>query len=86
MYGLLSSCDCRYCFTDDTRPCRKQAILDGVKRACRLKQDYKHLIKRLRERVQISDIMESVVGAFSIASSLILYVIGGYLVCTERDP
>lgn len=46
-----------------------------------LKQDYKHLIKRLRERVQISDIMESVVGAFSIASSLILYVIGGYLVC-----
>lgn len=29
-----------------------------------LKQDYKHLIKRLRERVQISDIMESVVGAF----------------------
>ena len=34
-----------------------------------LKQDYKHLIKRLRERVQISDIMESVVGAFSIASS-----------------
>ncbi len=29
-----------------------------------LKQDYKHLVKRLRERVQISDIMESVVGAF----------------------
>ena len=49
-----------------------------------LKQDYKHLIKRLRERVQISDIMESVVGAFSIASSLILYVIGGYLVCDNR--
>lgn len=30
-----------------------------------LKQDYKHLIKRLRERVQISDIMESVVGLFN---------------------
>ena len=30
-----------------------------------MKQDYKHLIKRLRERVQISDIMESVVGAFN---------------------
>ena len=29
MYGLLSSCNCRYCFTDYTRSCRKQAILDG---------------------------------------------------------
>ncbi len=23
VYGLLSSCNCRYCFTDYTRPCRK---------------------------------------------------------------
>ena len=24
VYGLLSSCNCRYCFTDYTRPCRKK--------------------------------------------------------------
>ena len=35
VYGLLSSCNCRYCFTDYTRSCRKQAILDGKCRACR---------------------------------------------------
>ena len=35
VYGLLSSCYCRYCFTNYTRSCGKQAILDGVKRACR---------------------------------------------------
>ncbi len=35
VYGLFSSCNCRYCFTDYTRPCRKQAILDGKCRACR---------------------------------------------------
>lgn len=23
VYGLLSSCNCRYCFTDYTRSCRK---------------------------------------------------------------
>ena len=38
----------------------------------------------LHAKYYISDIMESVVGAFSIASSLILYVIGGYLVCDNR--
>ena len=48
-----------------------------------LKQDYKHLIKRLRERVQIV-ILWSRWWGFSIASSLILYVIGGYLVCDNR--
>lgn len=26
MYGLLGSCNCRYCFTEYTRPRRKQAI------------------------------------------------------------
>ena len=28
VYGLLSSCDYRYCFANDTRSGRKQAILD----------------------------------------------------------
>ena len=27
VYGLFSSCDCRYCFTDYTRSCRKQDVV-----------------------------------------------------------
>ena len=38
VYGLLSSCNCRYCFTDYTRSCRKQAILDGIRGTCRYRR------------------------------------------------
>lgn len=45
-----------------------------------VKTDYTNLISRLKERVKISDLMESVIGAFSILSSILLYAIGGFLV------
>lgn len=45
-----------------------------------VKTDYTNLISRLKERIKISDLMESVIGAFSILSSILLYAIGGFLV------
>ena len=52
MYGLLSSCDCRDCFADDTRSCRKQAILDGKCRAAICFHGsgiQRQVVKKLRE-------------------------------------
>ena len=44
-----------------------------------VRTDYTHLVNRLKERVKISDLMESVIGAFSILSSILLYAVGGFL-------
>lgn len=45
-----------------------------------IKDDYTHLISRLKDRIKISDLMESIIGAFSMLSSILLYAVGGLLV------
>ena len=44
-----------------------------------IKDDYTHLISRLKDRIKISDLMESIIGAFSMLSSILLYAVGGLL-------
>ena len=45
-----------------------------------IKDDYTHLISRLKDRIKISDLMESIIGASSMLSSILLYAVGGLLV------
>lgn len=45
-----------------------------------IKDDYTHLISRLKDRIKISDLMKSIIGAFSMLSSILLYAVGGLLV------
>lgn len=46
-----------------------------------LKEDYGHLILRIKDRDTIGALMESIVGFFSILLTLSLYILGGALVC-----
>lgn len=49
-----------------------------------VKVDYTNLIGRLKERMKISDLMESAIGAFSILSSILPYAVGALLVSTGQ--
>lgn len=49
-----------------------------------IKDDYTHLISRLKDRIKISDLMESIIGAFSMLSSILLYAVGGLLVFSGK--
>jgi ATP-binding cassette subfamily B protein len=49
-----------------------------------LKNKYLGVIKRLRERIVISNYMESVIGAFNIICTLLIYIIGAGLVIDEK--
>lgn len=49
-----------------------------------LKNKYLGVIERLRERIVISNLMESVIGAFNIICTLLLYIFGAGLVLDKK--
>lgn len=49
-----------------------------------LKNKYLGVIKRLRERIVISNYMESVIGAFNIICTLLIYIFGAGLVIDKK--
>lgn len=49
-----------------------------------LKSSYMNIIKCLKEKIEVSNLMESGVSSFNIITSLVLYVIGGEMILQGR--